>query len=97
METEICLHLFLFCDLSLENRICGVECSVIGVHKESNATADVPWDEYINCIYHSAWGVCVARFDISGNAKALQSGASDKASAPRSFCVCPEPKTKTSA
>ena len=41
---------------------------------------------------HPAWGVCVARFDISGNAKALQSGASDEASAPRSFYVCPEPK-----
>ena len=55
---------------------------------ESNATAGVPWDGYIYIlmyIYHSAWGVCVARFDISGNAKALQSGASDKASAPRFF------------
>ena len=31
----------------------------------------------------SAWGVCVARSDISGNAKALHSGASDEASAPR--------------
>lgn len=39
------------------------------------------------------WSVCIARFDYSGNAKALQSGASDEASAPRSFYVCPESKT----
>ena len=31
-----------------------------------------------NIYFRSAWGVCVARFDNPGNAKALQSGASDK-------------------
>ena len=65
---------------------------------ESNATADVPWDGYINKVYRLfSVGRLRCSFRHPGNAKALHSGASDKASAPRSFYVCPEPKTKTSA
>ena len=48
-------------------------------------------------IDYSAWGVCVARFDISGNAKALHSGASDKHRLHVLFMCVLNPKLLTSA
>ena len=64
---------------------------------ESNATADVPWDGYILMYISFSVGRLRCSFRHPGNAKALHSGASDKASAPRSFCVCPEPETTNKA
>ena len=61
---------------------------------ESNATADVPWDGYINMYISFSVGRLRCSFRHPGNAKALHSGASDEASAPRSFYVCANLKLK---
>ena len=59
---------------------------------DSNATADVPWDEYIIRYISFSVGRLRCSFRHPGNAKALHSGASDKHRLHVFFCVCLEPK-----
>jgi hypothetical protein len=60
------------------------------VRQRIKATVDAPSDVYTLCIYHSAWGVGVARFDEQGNARAFRMWSERKATAPRFFLYMPE-------
>ena len=60
---------------------------------DSNATADVPWDEYIIRYISFSVGRLRCSFRHPGNCEGLTQWSERQASAPRSFYVCPEPKT----